>query len=384
MNKTNRTPAVKTPKHKQVRTWLLDQIAQEKFRPGDQVPGETAIMALHEVSRTTVRRAMSELEFEGVIHRHQGKGTFLLAPHSRRRPAAETLRWGCIGRHWRAERGSILSGIETLAERTGAELVVEYVGDDLAKIHDAVARIVGMGVTGVIIDPSPYQPANVYQPLVEEQVAIVLLRFPVEGLDVPVVTYDHAQDVRDATSRLLHLKHRRIGYVGSPRYWVIDRQLEGYREAMESAGIVLKPEWVSLEETIADERSLQERGYKATQRLLALPERDQPTAIIALNDETAANVYRAVKSRGLRIPEDISVIAIGSNGPFLAPSLDPALTVWHDWPGDRKLGETAADTLARMHDGTLPSEEKMILVEPRVMPRGSDGLAPATTAGNAS
>ena len=73
--------------------------------PGDLVPGETELMSIHNVSRATVRRAMDELEFEGLIRRHRGKGSFLLSPSdTTRHNKTKTFRWGCIVRHWSSVR----------------------------------------------------------------------------------------------------------------------------------------------------------------------------------------------------------------------------------------------------------------------------------------
>lgn len=367
---------VSIPKHRKVREWFLEQVASEKFQPGEQIPGETEMMELHNVSRATIRRAMSDLEFEGIIRRYRGKGTFLLEPANRNMDTQEKRRWGYLCRHWVAGRVSVLSGLESLAQRTGTELVVEYVGDNPDSIKAAVKRMLGLDVTDMIVEPSPYLPADIYRPLVEAHVSLVLVGLPVSGLDAPVIVFDHHKAGREATRHLLDMNHRRIGYVGSPRYWVIDQQINGWSEMLTENGIEPRKEWLSFESSIADEHSFTERGYRPTLHLLSLPLPERPTAIIALNDETAANAYRAIKARGLRIPHDISVIAIAGSSAVLAASLDPPLTVWHNWPTRHTMGQVAAQTLARMSDGTLSPAEKIIFVDSSVMPRGSVTMAP--------
>lgn len=70
--------------------WLLDRLLNEiragRYQPGDLLPTEHALMAQYELSSTTVRRALRELEAQGVIYRRAGKGTFV-----RRAPLAEHL-----------------------------------------------------------------------------------------------------------------------------------------------------------------------------------------------------------------------------------------------------------------------------------------------------
>lgn len=69
------------PFHAVVRTALQDEIRAGSLRPGDQVPTEPQLMERFGVSRTTVRRALRDLEQLGLITREPGRGTFVREPH---------------------------------------------------------------------------------------------------------------------------------------------------------------------------------------------------------------------------------------------------------------------------------------------------------------
>ncbi len=71
---------VDVPMHSVVRTELLTQIRSGRLHPGDQVPTEPQLMALFNVSRTTVRRALRDLETMGLIDRQPGRGSFVSEP----------------------------------------------------------------------------------------------------------------------------------------------------------------------------------------------------------------------------------------------------------------------------------------------------------------
>jgi len=60
-----------------VRQRLLDDIAQGVYRPGQQIPTESELCTLYNVSRITIRKAISDLVNDGVLQRWQGKGTFV-------------------------------------------------------------------------------------------------------------------------------------------------------------------------------------------------------------------------------------------------------------------------------------------------------------------
>ncbi|MCJ7695030.1 MAG: GntR family transcriptional regulator [Anaerolineaceae bacterium] len=68
------------PYYIQLMEILKDQISQNKWQPGDQISGEQELCETYGISRTVVRQALRELEFEGIINRRKGKGTFVSIP----------------------------------------------------------------------------------------------------------------------------------------------------------------------------------------------------------------------------------------------------------------------------------------------------------------
>lgn len=70
------------PFYFQLKKTLAEEILTGRWTPGDRLPSEPAICEHFEVSRTTVRQALAELEAEGMIRRDKGRGTFVADPHS--------------------------------------------------------------------------------------------------------------------------------------------------------------------------------------------------------------------------------------------------------------------------------------------------------------
>lgn len=68
------------PLHAQLRQTILDAIAEGRWRPGDRLPSETELCRRFDISRTTVRQALTMLELEGALRREQGRGTFVAEP----------------------------------------------------------------------------------------------------------------------------------------------------------------------------------------------------------------------------------------------------------------------------------------------------------------
>jgi len=142
-------------------------------------------------------------------------------------------------------------------------------------------------------------------------------RVPLEE-GIPVVSAAHAAGARAATEHLLSLGHRRIGVITGPRDWIAcTERLNGYHGALAAAGVLPDPALVA----VSDFRN-GPATEAAANALLDLP--DPPTAIFAFNDNVAVGVMRTARARGLRLPEDLSVV--GFDDSEQAEIVYPALT----------------------------------------------------------
>ncbi|MGI5271888.1 LacI family DNA-binding transcriptional regulator [Nonomuraea sp. CA-218870] len=120
-----------------------------------------------------------------------------------------------------------------------------------------------------------------------------------------------------ATQHLLSLGHRRIAYLGGPATAACNQaRLHGYRAAMEAEGAVVRQEYIQ------HRRFRYGDGVAAGECFLGLPE--PPTAVFAGCDETAFGVMEAARARGLRVPEDLSVV--GFDDTQIARMASPPLT----------------------------------------------------------
>ena len=68
------------PLYHQLKTLLATRIELGEWKPGDLIPGEIELQSTYALSRTTVRQALRELEFDGLLTRYRGRGTFVAGP----------------------------------------------------------------------------------------------------------------------------------------------------------------------------------------------------------------------------------------------------------------------------------------------------------------
>ncbi|HEX6483967.1 MAG TPA: LacI family DNA-binding transcriptional regulator [Ktedonobacteraceae bacterium] len=151
----------------------------------------------------------------------------------------------------------------------------------------------------------------------QRQFPHVLIDYLSDKQNVPSVSTTNFRGACDAMSFLLSLGHQRIGFItGTMEFGCARDRLDGYHAVLKDHGIPADPH------LICEGNFMQPQGYECAQKLLSLPER--PTAIFASNDMMALGVMEAARERGLRLPEDLSII--GFDDIPQASYVHPALT----------------------------------------------------------
>jgi LacI family transcriptional regulator, galactose operon repressor len=208
-------------------------------------------------------------------------------------------------------------------------------------------------VRGAIVAGTNSQ--NLLDFLTQKGVGFVVLGNNVAGEwskeECSAVYFDDIDGAYGLTRYLQSLGHRRIWFAGNCRMPWFLRRYEGYRKAMEEAGLApLKNE--------VDSDDGEDIGFLATKSVLKSQER--VTAIFAGEDTAARGVYKALQEAGLRIPDDVSVA--GFNDIPEAAGLNPPLTtvrVFTDQVG-KQMAELVLKKIVRPDSGpeviTIPTQ----------------------------
>jgi DNA-binding LacI/PurR family transcriptional regulator len=241
----------------------------------------------------------------------------------------------------------IINGVERVADQHQLAVVVSESQGRQTPPREWIERVLLRCPTGVIpvfSDLSADQQAR----LSDRGIPFVVLDpNGVPDDQVPSVGSTNWHGGLSATRHLLELGHRRIAVITGPRWALCSRaRLDGYRAALESAGVPVDPALIREGEfEIAD-------GLKHTAKLLRHP--DPPTAIFALNDGMAIGVYHAASQAGLRIPDDLSVV--GFDNYSLDEWLVPPLTTVHQ--PLREMGAAAAQMVLDLAEGRALSSHR--------------------------
>jgi len=181
---------------------------------------------------------------------------------------------------------------------------------------------------------------------------------------IACVSAMHASGAQQATEHLLQLGHRRIAAIAGAEHWyATEERLLGFRAALAGAGMFPDPELIRFTDWQV------QRGVEVADELLSLP--NPPTAIFGFNDNVAIGALNAARARGLRVPEDISIV--GFDDTAQAEIVTPKLTTVRQPLAE--LGRTGVSLLNRLIDGQRLDALRMELSTTLVV-RASTGPVP--------
>ncbi|MGW3343739.1 LacI family DNA-binding transcriptional regulator [Nonomuraea rubra] len=250
---------------------------------------------------------------------------------------------------------STIYGIEQAARTAGYFVsIVSLKSIDADNVRDAIDYLAEQGVDGVVV-VAPQRSAG----LALESLPSGLPAVAVEGThraDVSVVCIDQIEGARLATRHLLDQGHETVWHVSGPHDWLeTEGRLEGWRAALEEAG---RP----VPEPLAGDWSPR-AGYEAGKSLAAM---DGVTAVFAANDQMALGVLRALSEKGVKVPQQISVVGFDDipESEFFSP---PLTTVRQDFD---VVGRHCIEVLLRQIDLGHAAYERLV-VRPSFVVRSS-------------
>lgn len=255
-------------------------------------------------------------------------------------------------------------GIEDGLREHGYTALVGSTDNDLAREEEIFRAMQGRRVDGFIIATARRE-HSLLQRAARDGIAVVQLSRVIDGSEIPAVLVDDADGMRLAVEHCVSLGHRRLAHLAGPR----DMSTGETRRQAFIAACDRHADRISATVVECDSYSVA-AGEEATDRLM----RQSPryTAILAGNDLIALGAYRMLRTLGLAIPTDVSVV--GFNDMPFVDLLEPPLTTVHV-PQYHIGVEAARLLLERLADGTAPA--KRLLLPSRLVVRRSTGPAPA-------
>lgn len=211
---------------------------------------------------------------------------------------------------------TLVRGIQDKAAKAGFSVILCNSDEESANEQLYLSTLFERNVDGFIVSPTPHNHSYLKR-LARSMVPIVLVDRGVKGLRVPTIKTDNKTGAYEAVKHLIELGHDRIAIItGIPGVETSEERFAGYRQALRDGGIPLR-------KTLIKEGFFQkDQAFTATEELLRM--KRIPSAIFVSNEPMVSGCILALKERGLRIPQDISVI--GFDDPVWTSYMDPPLT----------------------------------------------------------
>ena len=362
------------PLHAQVHR-ALHRVIQEGFEHGDRFFNEEFLSGRLGVSLATVRRALTDLASKGTLERFPGKGTFVRKGGPQGSEALH-VRVFVPGSSWSAEGAvveAVLDCLDALCTEQDYLMHVSYT-------HGAVntadplwqTGAAGHGARFILLCNPPDTALELHEVLTARGLPSVNVGTLMDDYPGAYVGVNNGLGIRLGLEHLKALGHRRIVLlVNEP----LDRacirhRMQGFATVIEQSGLD------EARVVICDKKTTQEPADPAAppgdiddailDSLLSAPW--APTAIVAASDPGAWAILKQLADRGVKVPEQVSVLGFGDEGPsrFVYPPLSTITLPYC------KMAERAMAVL--QEPGECPTQEHL---PPTLLVRESTGPAPA-------
>lgn len=358
-----------TPKHQIVRDHIEHLIEEGQIKPGDALPGEMELSRDLDVSRNTIRHALDQLSRKYHIERTRGRGTIFHGDF------AETTSVKSVGFINSSVTYTIypgmIHGLEEGLFTGGYSMILANGNYDPEKEQESARRMLAQGVSGMIVEPmisaQLTSDSDFVKLLNRSGVPILTTNCIVSGLHASYITMDDYWIGRQAADYLIRHNHRRMGCIYKADPGAGQLRAQGFQDHLRAQGIE-PDESLFIDYSQEDERLVP--GVHFTQRLL--DSSDPPTAIFYFNDQIAVQAYELFREEGIRVPQDLSIIAVDNIAE--AAHVRPGLTTFHH--PKELMGKLAADVMLSQLATPPQIAPYGISLEPPLVERGSVGARP--------
>jgi GntR family transcriptional regulator of arabinose operon len=353
----------KLPKYMKIAEYFKKLIKSGEIKYGEKILSESEIIEKFKVSRHTVRQALMDLDNGKYIHKEQGKGTFCTFIEKDNGKKTIAVLTTYISNYIFPP---IISGIEEVLSASGYTLTLFNTNNEKQKERECLQKIIDNEVLGLIVEPTTSALENtnleLYKKLEERKIPYIMINTKYDELNPAYVIMDDVEGGSSITNYLLQLGHREIaGIFKTDDIQGVNRKL-GYMKALNQYGIDVNNNYVGQYETCEANFF----PYEFTSNLLRKDKR--PSAIVCYNDQIAIQVLQAIRDKGYRVPEDISIV--GYDDSDMATATEVKLTtIRHP---KKEMGERAARFLMNMIEN---KEEKLnYLYKPELIVRNSAAI----------
>lgn len=363
---------------------IMDRIHNGAFSFEKPITTELQLMEQYGVSRITARRAMTELENQGILYRKRGVGSFVSREIYQRQPRSEsTSKVFAFIFPFDVSRSGLSAAFQAanavLMQKGYAASIYISEHDEKTRGRAFLSQLITMDIAGVAYYPMT---SDIHLSLLNHLVfggkPVVIMDVPDRSRYISSVSSDNYGGACKLMEHLIGLGHKRIGYLTGvaldARPTITDR-FSGYVLALEGAGIRVDESLIVTSLTEAHRRSAGEGGlptqmHQTIQRLVARG----ATAFVCEHDQLAFEAILACRELGIRVPDQVSICGF-DNSEWAHMLSEHITTVEQDM---EQVGTQAAELLLAGINAPLAST-RQVVVPTRLIVGDTSGQAPGTS-----
>ncbi len=345
---------------------LRHAVVHRRLRQGERLPTIRQIMDETGLTYHAVNQAINVLCREGLLSSRKRAGTFVAdrTQISTAPPAALRV-FALIGPELSTGfYPSLQKGFDVSARACGYQIITSNTDNDVRVQAETILQLMDMSVAGVAIVPATHgpSPAHHIRQLHQRGIPVVVLHRPIENVPAPRIIIPTEKVGELAARRIMQRGHRRVAFCASQRAGSSRGYEQGFRRALAEGGVELKDEHVDFGDIVlfneADYAAYEQRLERWFDQHMTGP--DRPTAIFTSFESIGEIAYLVALRRGLRVPQDLSIVSVGGKDRHGAVMRRLACVTLDE----QRAGELTTELLDQMHRGQRPVAGEQIYTIP--------------------
>lgn len=342
---------------------LADQlraaVESGRFERGERMP--TIRQFTEEVGLTynVVNRAFAILQNEGLLISRKRAGTFVaedIPPRhqnqSRKDRASKVRVFALVGPELSAGfYPTLQKGFDSAAGKAGHQIIASNTEGDVGLQADTIMQLMDKSVAGVALVPATLgaPPVHHIRLLQQQNIPVVLLHRGIEGVSAPRIIIPAEKIGEQAARQMIGRGHTRVAYCASQRVGSAVGYEKGFRKALEASSLELAESMIFRGEF----KLFNKEAYAQFESRLgawfdgAMASKDRPSAIFTSFESIGEILYLLALRRGLRVPDDLSIITVGGTERHGAIARHLSCVALDEF----RAGALAADLLGQMSRG---------------------------------
>jgi DNA-binding LacI/PurR family transcriptional regulator/predicted transcriptional regulator len=353
---------------------ILNQIKLGQLKLGEKLPSQSQLMSRYNVSVTTVRSALNQLQQTGIIQTEQGRGSFVSLQSTNRTEVSNRLNIGLLferigNAQENIAESEIILAFSNECFKRGHRLVLTNIDfQECTGGYELIESFNGLRLDGLcVFFHEPVGSAERLEQLTRHFPASVVF-FPgrcYEIINSDSVEFDSSAGVRQLLKYMISLGHKRIAYAGPhvSKFLAGDEiitggKLQTYRQVHKESGIAFDPS-LCIETTYGSLTS------DDRENIINAIKNKHITAVFAANDWLAREIMSWLWEEGIKVPEDISIAGIDNAG-FSKMLIPPLTTVASPFG---TVAETAMNLIEKRLEHKSNTFEKNIIPKELIIRR---------------